>query len=405
MTSRQLYIEKSHQRKKTALIEDDRLAEFYQEEDQPQGRLGSVYRARVDRVLPGMEAAFVDIGQKKNAYLPLRELLNRKERRGDLPAIENLIKSGQEILVQIVKESFEDKGARLTSQISLNGQYLVLITDSQDIHISRKIEDSKKRKKLEEIGRQIRDGTGIIFRTAALEADRQELEEEYQELLDSYHYILRQRNFLPTPKLIYRDLSLMEKAIRDYRPETIISNDRDSLDFIQDFLKELDQDQEVELIHQADFAMTQNRIIAHGLDQALNKKVNLASAGYIIIEETQALTVIDVNTGGFTGQNDLEQTFLECNLQAADEIARQIRLRRLAGIIIIDFIAMTNQDHIDQLTERLGQALALYKNPAQIHGMTKLGLMELSRRRRGPSLLQTLGQTCPRCQGRILVDW
>ncbi len=386
--------EKSH----ICIVEDNILTEYHIEEDKK--LLGNIYRARVENILNGMDSAFVDIGEGRNAYLNLKDILTRKECKSGVDyKIGDLIKSGDEILVQVVKESYKEKGAKVTTHLSFPGKFIVLTPYNLGINVSKKIRNKKEIKRLKGIGNGLTNEIGIIFRTASYGIDEESIVKEYRELINIFEDVKAQRNFLPTPKLIHKDRGLIYKIIRDR-----INDEVSILVNSKDLYKELIETGELEdyslkdrIKLQEDFRLEYNLIIQKGLQNALNRRVNLKSGGYIVIDELEALTAIDVNTGKYIGGKSYEDTVLKTNLEACEEIAYQVKLRNLSGIIIIDFIDMDEEENVANILNMLNEAFENDKNKVNIIGMTKLGLVEITRQRTRPSLQSEIKNKCPSC--------
>lgn len=390
---------------KVGIVEDDRLVEFYMDFESDNKLVGNIYRGRIVNVLPGMEAAFVDIGEGRNAYLHVKNALpkgvkyNRNEMR-----INDLIKNGQEIIVQVMKESTENKGPKVTTHITLTGRYIVLTPFSNKISISKKILDLEEIERLKEIGNRIQiEDIGMIFRTRSEGVAEELIFDEYNRLIEIYKRIERERNFLPCPKLIYREMDLSNKLIRDSfgeRIEKVLVNNKDKYNSILDFSDMISPYLKDRLVYDKDFDIRYEQNIMKGIKSALDRRVCLKSGGYIVIDETEALTAIDVNTGKYTGNNNLEDTVVTTNLEACEEIARQIRLRDISGIIIIDFIDMKNDKDVMLVMNKLDEYLKLDRNRANIIGITKLGLVELTRKKIRNSLGKNFYKDCPYCSGK-----
>ncbi|MDD2446711.1 MAG: Rne/Rng family ribonuclease [Tissierellia bacterium] len=399
-----IFIDSDGENTKVGIVEEGRLAEFYSEDNNKAGLYGNVYRGRVTNVLKGMDAAFVDIGQEKNAYLHLNDALHldqlyTKEKYN----LEDVIRGGEEIIVQVIKEPLGTKGAKVTTHISLPGRYLVLTPYSNKINISKKILNNNEISRLKEIGKKIRkDNIGIIFRTVSVGVDKSLLEDEYQALMEIYQKIEGQRNFLPTPKLLYKDLDLVYQIVRDKfndRDSKIIVNNKEiykNLLLLDDyFLDKLVERIELNL----DFSVDNHMSIQMDIKEALDRKVSLKSGGYIVIDETEALTAIDVNTGKYIGVFSLDDTVLRTNLEAAVEISRQIRLRDIGGIVIIDFIDMKDDEHISNVLSKLSKAFSKDRNKPVIVDVTKLCLVEITRKKTRPTLDSQVTTICPTCNG------
>ncbi|MBU5427205.1 Rne/Rng family ribonuclease [Tissierella pigra] len=389
---------------RVGIVENNRLVEYHLEKEEKK-IVGNIYRGRVVNVLQGMEAAFVDIGEGKNAYLYVKDALPKEMLySGKRYSISEVVKSGQEIIVQVIKEPSGNKGAKVTTHIEIPGRFLVFTPFSNKINISKKIRSIVEVESLKEIGKKIiKNDTGLIFRTASEGIDESILQEEYNILYDIYAKIEKERNFLPCPKLLYKEPSLGYQIIRDsFNDETekIIVNNKEVYDnlilteetFPFRFSNKMELDK--------DFSINYNTGIQLDLQTALQRIVSLKSGGYIVIDETEALTAIDVNTGKFVGSSSLEDTIVKTNIEAAGEIARQIRLRDIGGIIIIDFIDMKNKNDISNVLAILRKNLKKDKIKTNIIDITKLGLVELTRKKIRRSLSRDFYKVCPKCEGR-----
>lgn len=400
-----IFIDSSKDLNRVGIVEDGRLVEFHLEKKGQKKLVGNIYRGRVVNVLQGMEAAFVNIGESKNAYLNVKDALPRELMYTNQKCnISDIVKSGEEIIVQVVKEPYGNKGAKVTTHIEIPGRFIVFTPFSNKINISKKITDIERINYLKEVGeRIIRDDMGLIFRTASEYVDESILKEEYDILHDIYKKIQKEKNFLPCPKLIYKEPTLAYQIIRDNyneNTEKIIVNSKDvynELIQIEEYFPFKFSDK---LKLNPDFSIDYDTVIQKDIRIALEKKVPLKSGGYLVIDETEALTVIDVNTGKYTGISSLEDTILKTNLEAAEEIARQIRLRDIGGIIIIDFIDMRDDSHEDLVLNTLREYIKKDKIKVNIIDITKLGLVELTRKKIRRSLSSDFYKTCPTCNGR-----
>jgi ribonuclease G len=389
---------------KVGIVENDKLVEFYLNYENKGQMVGNIYRGRVKNVLQGMEAAFVDIGDDKNAYLDLKSAIPQDLKSKKDINIRDVVKVGQEIIVQVVKEPTETKGAKVTTNITLPGRLIILTPYSEKISISRKIQDEEEVNRLKAIGDKIiEDKIGMIFRTNSQGVSETILEKEYSDLVDLFRKIEKEKNFLPCPKLIYKEMDLSEKVIRDSyneKVDKIIVNDKEKYNRLIELEDIFFPGIKGKLFYDEDFDINYQECIINGLKSALDRKVPLKSGGYIVIDETEALTVIDVNTGKFIGNINLEDTVVKTNLEAAEEIARQIRLRNLTGIILIDFIDMKDHKDIELIIEKLEEYLSQDKNKANIVDITKLGLVELTRKKTRNSLSNNFTEICPTCKGK-----
>ncbi|QQY80430.1 RNAse G [Keratinibaculum paraultunense] len=400
-----IFIDSKGLEEKVGIIEEGRLVEYYIDKKKNEKCVGNIYRGRVINVLPGMEAAFVDIGEKKNAYLYVKDALPKDMiYKNSYVKIEKVIKKGQEVIVQVLKESSKNKGPKVTTHITLPGRYLVLTPYSSKINISRKIHDEEEIKRLLKIGMEIKkDDIGFIFRTQAEGIEKDKLFDEYTKLINLYSKLERERNFLPCPKLLYRDVDLGYKIVRDAfndKIHKIIVNDKEKYDRLLDLQDMISSELKDKLFFQEDFTVEKQEYIMKNINLALERKVPLKSGGYIVIDETEALTAIDVNTGKYIGSKSLEDTIVKTNLEAAEEIARQIRLRDIGGIIIIDFIDMKNNQDVNAVVAELEKYLSFDRNKTNIVGMTKLGLVEMTRHKVRNSLGYNFIKICPYCYGK-----
>lgn len=402
---RYIFIDSKDGIDRAGIVEDDKLVEFHAEKQEKQNLVGNIYRARVINVLSGMEAAFVDIGESKNAYLYVKDALSKDDLYNKKTiSISQILKPGQEIIVQVIKEPSGNKGAKVTTHIEIPGRYLVFTAFSSKKSISRKIVEKEEVKRLKSIGTNVmKDEMGMIFRTVAEGVEEDAIKDEYNLLHEIYTKIEKQKNFLPYPKLLYKEPDLGYQLVRDsYNDITdkiIINNKETYKELITmeeyypfEFSKKIELDLK--------FSALYDPIIQSDLNNALKRIVNLKNGGYIVIDETEALTAIDINTGKFVGTRSLGDTVLKTNLEACEEIARQIRLRDIGGIIIIDFIDMRSEEDIDLVLLELEKHLKKDRIKTNIVGITKLGLVELTRKKIKRSLSLDFYEKCPNCEGR-----
>ncbi|MDR7870268.1 MAG: Rne/Rng family ribonuclease [Tissierellaceae bacterium] len=390
---------------KVGIVEDNRLVEYYTEEEDYEKLVGNVYRGRVENVLKGMGAAFVDIGEGKNAYLNVKDAYNKEQLQSHKSyTIDQVLKSGDEVIVQVIKEALGAKGPKITTHISIPGRCIVLTPYSNDINISRKIKDSTEIKRLKSIGENIiKNDIGLIFRTNSQDVSEDLLSSEYNELLNINEKIETQRGFLPTPKLIYKEMDLVYKIVRDTfneRDYQIIVNNKEVYNHILELGYFYSYSVENRIVLDESFCIEENKKIQEDIGDAFNRKVRLNSGGYIVIDETEALTAIDVNTGKYIGALSLRDTVLKTNLEAAEEIARQIRLRDIGGIIIVDFIDMKKKKDVSTVLTSLANSFKMDRNKPTIVGLTKLNLVEVTRKKIRPTLDNTISIKCPTCLGR-----
>lgn len=405
-----------------ALVENGKLLEFHMERLSEKGSIGNIYLGRVARVLPGIDAAFVDIGLERTGFLYIDEALHifsdnyqrlpsghrlKKSRPYSLsasPTIDTILHEGQEILVQIAKEPIGSKGARLTGNITLPCRNLVFMPLTDHIGISRKIEDETTRQLLRDKIEGLRPpGTGFIMRTVAENIGNEELEADMEFLLLLWDDILSKAGKASVPGLIYKDLDMILRAVRDFFTENIQSLVIDSrevyeqlLTYAHTFAPHL---KEKISYYDGELPLFEKYRIEADINSALDKKVWLRSGGYIVIEPTEALTVIDVNTGRYVGASDLAETIFKTNMEAVKEIARQLRLRNLGGIIIIDFIDMEDERQREELYSAFQEALREDKSKVNILKLSEFGLVQMTRKRLSESLTQMMCEPCLYCGG------
>lgn len=415
----EIFINCTPQESRIAIMEDGSLAEFLIERKQERGIVGNIYKGKVARVLPGMQAAFVDIGMDKAAFLHVSDFSTAPETvseeeivfEGTKPSshrrlpIERQLSRGQEILVQVAKDPLGLKGARLTSHISLPGRYLVFMPTTNHIGISRRIDDEKERKRLKEIALSLMtDEGGFILRTACEGRSKREIQRDLGFLIKLWKRIQKKAESATAPSPIHQDLDLIARTIRDFftteTHQVIIDHVKEYrriLDFVGHFMPRLKS--KITLYTQTEPIMDRYGV-EEKIAKALEPKVWLHSGGYITIERTEALTAIDVNTGRFVGKRNQEETILKTNLEAAQEIVHQLRLRNIGGIIIIDFIDMEKEANRKRVYEALREAIKKDKARTNILKISELGLVEMTRQRTRESLENMLLSPCPYCEGR-----
>ncbi|NLP18593.1 MAG: Rne/Rng family ribonuclease [Firmicutes bacterium] len=403
-----------------ALLEKRSLVELYIERSANERIVGNIYRGRVENVLPGMQAAFVNIGLERNAFLYVDDARPRKRRgspakkrakRSRAP-INRILQPGQKIVVQVVKEPIGSKGARVTTHITLPGRNLVLMPHVDYAGVSRRIADEKERERLRELVEELRPrGMGLIVRTAAEGKEgTAQLREDMEFLQRLWARIRRRMRKGPTPALLYKDLDLVYRIMRDLYTDDIDRVTVDNREVLEKMLYLLD----IYAPHLKErvfyYAPEQDILLAYGLEaeleKALKRRVWLKSGGYLVIDQTEALTAIDVNTGKYVGTTNLADTVLRTNLEAAREIARQLRLRNVGGIIIIDFIDMDTEEAQTTVLTALEKELAKDKVKARVLGLTQLGLVEMTRKKVRQPLANVLMKYCPNCggKGRVLTE-
>ena len=388
-----------------AILEAGQLVEFYVEHDDEDQSAGNIYKGKVENVLPGMRAAFVNLGLEKNGFLYVDDAHAEERDHKKSRPIQEVLKVGQEIVVQIVKEAIGNKGARVTTNLSLPGRYLVLTPYAETIGVSRRIDSERERERLRSIAEKIRPkGMGLIVRTVAEGASQKALIRDLTYLRRMWARIKHKARVMQAPALLHREASLIARTIRDHLDESV---DRFVIDDEQAFYRaqEIAETISPTLRHriewdQGTIPLFELRGIEAELDRALRRRVWLKCGGYLVIDETEALTVIDVNTGKNVGSTDLSDTVLATNKEAAVEIARQLRLRDISGIIITDFIDMENEEDQAEVLKTLQRALRHDRTRVTVLGLTRLGLLEMTRKKVRESLLNQLTRVCPQCDGR-----
>ncbi len=398
---------------RVAVLEDKELVEIYIERANSQRLVGNIYRGKVSSVLPGMQAAFIDIGYEKNAFLYVGDALAHKEfteeEEEDFTEFKNLnideiLRPGQEITVQVIKEPISTKGPRVTTHATLPGKHLVLIPNADYVGISRRIEDEAERAKLKAIAEKIKpDDMGLIVRTASEGKNEEDFTSDINFLLKLWGKIKQREQSGSVPRCIHKDLSLIYRAVRDlfsFNIDKFIINDRHEYNKVLELVEMISPALKLKVeyfyksINLFDYYQIDSK-----LSKALTNKVWLKCGGYIIIEQTEALTVIDVNTGKYVGINNLEETVLRTNIEASKEISKQLRLRDIGGIIIIDFIDMHEPEHQQMVIEALKLSLKRDRTRTTVVGMTGLGLIEMTRKKIRQTLSSVFNVPCPYCEG------
>jgi len=397
---------------KVAVLENKVLVEMYIERAPNQRLVGNIFKGQVENVLPGMQASFVDIGLEKNAFLYVEDAIPaRTPEAGQIMGksalginICDILKQGQEVIVQIVKEPIGTKGARVTTHITLPGRYLVLMPNVNYIGISRRIEDEHERDRLRDMAASIKpDGMGVIVRTVAEGVDEDELRQDINILTNLWDKIVNRSSRGPVPNLLHRDLELVQRILRDIFTEDVdrlIIDSSYEYEKILDLLDVLGPRLKVKVLFEERKNLFEESNIDIEMEKILKNTVWLKCGGYIVIDQAEALTAVDVNTGKYVGSTNLQDTVLKTNLEAAVEIARQLRLRNIGGIIIVDFIDMNSEEHQRQVLDVLDEEIRKDKTKTNILGITQLGLVEMTRKKVRPSLAEVLQKNCPYCDGR-----
>lgn len=391
------------------VLEGPGLVEHYVAAEETTSLAGNIYLAVVRNVLPGMEAAFLDFGSQKNGVVYASDVKADPAVHGRHPRIEDVLKNGDKVLVQVVKDAMGSKGARLTAQVSMAGRYLVLVPDSDMMGISRRLPD-EERKRLREIVKESRPkGFGVIVRTAAMGASEEELTSDIARLEEQWVKVSAEASGGSAPRIIHQEPELLLRVIREHFTSDfrrLLIDDEDAAAQVRRYLKETAPDliQKVK-VYEDEMPLFERFHVEDQLRKALDRRVYLKSGGHLVIDRTEALTVIDVNTGKFVGKSSLEETVLHNNLEAAEEIGRQLRLRDIGGIIVIDFIDMESEKNQRILLQKFRETLAKDKTRTQVYDVSSLGLVEMTRKNVSKSLLENFSEACPHCQGRgIILD-
>ncbi|MGW7290578.1 Rne/Rng family ribonuclease, partial [Streptomyces sp. NPDC054847] len=406
---RVMVVRQSGERTQIGVLEDNVLVEHYVNKEQATSYVGNVYLGKVQNVLPSMEAAFVDIGKGRNAVLYAGEVnFESLGMSGGPRRIEAALKSGQSVLVQVTKDPIGHKGARLTSQVSLPGRYLVYVPEGSMTGISRKLPDTERARLKTILKKIVPEDAGVIVRTAAEGASEDELRRDVERLQAQWEDIQKKAKSGNAPTLLYGEPDMTVRVVRDIFNEdfskVVVSGD-EAWDTIHGYVSHVAPD----LVDRLQRWTSETDVFAvHRIDEqlmkALDRKVWLPSGGSLVIDKTEAMIVVDVNTGKFTGQGgNLEETVTRNNLEAAEEIVRQLRLRDLGGIVVVDFIDMVLESNRDLVMRRLLECLGRDRTKHQVAEVTSLGLVQMTRKRVGQGLLESFSETCVHCNGRGVI--
>ena len=406
---KQMLVRRTPHQTQIVVLEGALLVEHYVARSDRPSLTDNIYVGKVRNVLPGMEAAFIDFGEPKNGVLYAGDLKIGKD--GRRPRIEKALKVGDEVLVQVVKDAMGHKGARLTNEVSLSGRFVVLDPNVTSPSVSRRLPDAE-RDRLKEIHRQITaemdlGGFGMILRTASEGATKAEIAADIERLLGVWADIEESVPKGGAPRLIYEEPPLVIRVIREHFTQEfrrLLIDDPPIHEQVIAYLKETDPDLVAKVaLYDEEMPIFERFHVEDQLRKALDRKVWLPSGGHVVIDRTEALTVIDVNTGRFVGHSNLEETVLQNNLEAADEIAHQLRLRDIGGIIVIDFIDMEVSKNREAVLRKLRESLAKDKTRTQVFEVSNLGLVEMTRKNESEGLLESFSHVCPTCAGRGVV--
>ncbi|HSK47170.1 MAG TPA: Rne/Rng family ribonuclease, partial [Coriobacteriia bacterium] len=401
--TREMLISHDTHETRVAIVEDRRLAELYIERPK-RSVVGNVYLGKVRDVLPGMQAAFVDIGLEKNAFLYVDEVVTPE----DVPGaprrdIQSVLKPGQQLMVQVLKDPMGTKGARVTTEVTLPGRFLVLMPFSPFIGISRKLEDEERERLERAIEPLVPEGIGVIVRTAATGSSEKELEGDLEFLLRLWKRVQNQAREGLAPEVVYTEMDVALRLVRDAFGEDfrrLVIDDKRLYEKVVSFLRKTAPKllRRVQL-HKEKAPLFDAYGLQRDIDSAVLREVPLPSGGYLTIDKTEALTAIDVNTGSYVGRKSLEDTVVRTNLEAATEAVRQLRLRDIGGIIVIDFIDMEDATNRQAVLARLNAAFERDRTKTRVSDMSRLGLVELTRKNVTDGLYGVLTEPCPTCKG------
>jgi len=434
----EILINESATETRVAKVENGVVQELYIERTAKRGLVGNIYRGKVVRVLPGMQAAFVDIGLEKAAFIHVKELIPYQDREPSLrpaaggnptaadgiqsdlktrqlnleesqPSITEIIKESDKVVVQVIKDMIGSKGARLTTHLSIPSRYFVYMPTGNHVGVSQRISDEPERERLRSVVENFKQGApevkgGFILRTAAEGVNEEELNQDLEFLLRLWQYFEKRLEVTHQIEVLFEGLPLLMRTVRDLSNDNIekIRIDREDsyvkvVDFTRQFVPEMTDRIEH---YQRERPLFDLYNIEEEIQKALQRKVVLKSGGYLVFDQTEAMTTIDVNTGAFVGKRNLEETIFKTNLEAAHGIARQLKLRNLGGIIIVDFIDMEEENHRQQVLRAFEKALEKDYAKNKISGVSELGLVEMSRKRTSESLEHLLCESCPTCDNR-----
>jgi ribonuclease G len=410
--SKEILVNITPQETRVAILENGMVHEIYIERRRSKGLVGNIYKGRVARVLPGMEAAFIELGLERAAFLHVSDVAQARQNGngGGLPHISQVLREGQELLVQVIKDPLGTKGARLTTNITIPSRYLVFMPNSTNVGVSSRIESEEERERLRNMllsQEERATDTGYIIRTAAEVATTESISSDITYLNRVWEAVNNKAKDAPAGIVVHKDLPLYLRVLRDMVDEDLEKIRVDSRETYS-IMKEFAQTYVPEVVDVVEHYPGERPIFdLHGVEdeiqKGLERKVHLKSGGHLVLDQTEAMTTIDVNTGGFVGNRNLEETIFKTNLEAAQAIARQLRLRNLGGIVILDFIDMVEDEHKRQVMRALEKALEKDHARTQVCEVSTLGLVEMTRKRTRESLEHVLCTVCPTCEGRGTV--
>ncbi|MBP3220550.1 MAG: Rne/Rng family ribonuclease [Neisseriaceae bacterium] len=397
------------QETRVAVLEDEQVCEIHIERQEGRGLVGNVYLGTVKRVLPGMQSAFIDIGLERSAFLHIVDTVEHRRNPNHTRRIEQMMFEGQVLPVQVVKDPIGNKGARVSTQLSLAGRFLVHLPQDDHIGVSQRIEDENERMRLRYLLKEMTANEeacgGFIIRTGADGVGEEELRADFQYLSSVRRNIEVGTRTQAAPILLHQDLPLHLRVLRDiFNKQTrqVWVDDENAYNEMCQFAGQYAQNanNKISLFQKKEKTLFGTYGIDDEIRRALYPRVNLTVGGYLVIEPTEAMTTVDVNTGGFIGRHNFDETVLKTNLEACHALARELRLRNIGGMIIVDFIDMVNPSHRELVLQELANALSYDRTRVTLNGFTSLGLVEITRKRTRESLYHLLSQDCPYCHGR-----
>lgn len=399
---------------RVAVVEDGTPVELYVEQEGSERLVGNIYLGKVQNVLPGMQAAFIDIGLEKNAFLYAGDVFIPGDAYDEMDAVKEkkaiteLLKPNQTIIVQVSKDPVGTKGARVTTHITLAGRSLVLMPTMEYVGVSRRIEKEEERQRLRKILNEIKPkDMGVIVRTASTGRTKESFEEDIESLEHLYQGITKKAAHSKAPKLLHAEQSLLFRTVRDLLMkdvDRVFVNDKNAFETLRDFADLMAPKLKARILFKDSEALFDRYDTEGKIERALSRKVWLKSGGYLVIDRAEAMTIIDVNTGKYVGKDNLEKTITNTNCEAAEEIAVQLRLRDIGGIVIIDFIDMEKESSRNLVIQTLKNAMKEDHIRSHVCGFTHLGLVELTRKKTGRSIGDTLKDICPYCEGEAKVS-
>jgi len=390
-----------------AVLEEDAIVEHYVARSDDRSLVGNVYLGRVQNVLPGMEASFVEIGEARNGVLYAGEVGLAGDEGDEVPRIETVLQSGQPILVQVTKDPMRAKGARLTALISIAGRHLVLVPKAKSLGVSRRLPDPE-RNRLRDLAQAMRPSEhGLIVRTAAEGVSKEDLERDLARLLEVWEEIEKKSARAKAPALIYSEPELELRVIRDLFNRDVtrcVVDDPQLESTLRDYVRSTSPDLDSRLeLFQGSLPIFEEFRVLEQIRKSLDRRVWLPSGGHLVIDRTEAMTVVDVNTGKFIGKSNLEETVFRTNKEAAVEVARQLRLRDIGGIIVIDFIDMEVSENRDEVLKVFRDALERDKTRTQVFDISSLGLVQMTRKNVSAGIVEAFSDPCPTCEGRGIL--